>query len=122
MIELMVTVVFVTLGSFLIQGSFLRSADMFGRYSHTLKLMDWMNAQSSKTKESLLYFDGAPEGAGGGEGSLGGKSFSWSSEVQPLGPPDLYSIRYTVRWTESGKPAELKNEQYAYKKDSFLGS
>ena len=121
MIELMVTVIFVTLGSFLIQGSFLRSADMFGRYSHSLALMDWMDEQSSKTRENLLYFDGA-EGSESGEGSLDGRPFSWTREVQALDPPELNSILYTVRWAESGKPIELKNEQYAYKKSSLPGS
>ena len=121
MIELMVTVVFVTLGSFLIQGSFLRSADMFGRYSHSLALMDWMDQQSSKTRENFLYSD-IGEGAESGEGSLNGRSFSWTREVRALGLPDLNSILYTVRWNESGKPIELKNEQYAYKKNSLPGS
>lgn len=121
MIELMVTVVFVTLGSFLIQGSFLRSADMFGRYSHTLRLIDWTNTQSAQVREDIVYGDGFSEGALSGEGSLDGRPFSWTREVNELDMRGLNSIRYTVRWNESGKPVELKNEQYAYK-DPFPGS
>ncbi len=120
MIELMVTVVFVALGSFLIQGSFLRSADMFGRYSHTLRLIDWTNAESEKVREDILYGDGVSEGSTSGQGSLDGRPFSWTREVASLDLPGLESILYTVRWNESGRPVELKNEQYAYK-DPFPG-
>ena len=121
MIELMVTVVFVTLGSFLIQGSFLRSADMFGRYSHTLKVMDWMNEESARTRESLLYSEEAPENASGGL-TVDGKSVSWTRQITSLGPDSFNSIRYSAIWTESGKPVELKNELYAYKQDLLPGS
>ncbi len=115
MIELMVTVVFVAMGSFLIQGSFLRSADMFGRYSHTLKLIDWTNAESAKVREAIVYGDGVSEGAVNGEGSLDGRPFSWKREVSSLDLPGLDSVHYTVRWQESGRPVELQNEQYVYK-------
>ncbi len=117
MIELMITVAFVMLGSMLIQGSFLRSADMFGRYSHTLKVMDWMNQQCTKAKENLLYSKDSDSGSESGDIEISGKSFSWVREIQRLGTPNLNSIHYVVRWTESGKPLELQSELYVYKKD-----
>lgn len=119
MIELMMTLVFVTLGLTLIQGSFLRSADMLGRYSHTLKVMDWMNQQCAKTKENFLYSKEFDSGSQSGVLEISGKSFSWVREIQPLGEENLHSIRTTVQWSEGGKPAELKSESYVYKNEIF---
>lgn len=113
MIELMVTVVFVTLGSFLIQGSFLRSAAMFGRYSHTLSVMDWMDADGAEMREQLLAGNIVSDNSSG-SGSADGKPFQWTRELRPL-DGTLNTIRYTVRWDEGGKPAEAKSEQYVYK-------
>ena len=121
MIELMITVVFVAMGALMIQGSFLRSADMFGRYSNSLKIMDWMNEECSKTKESILFFDGALGDSESGTMILSGKSFSWARQVESLSLPSLSSIRYSVRCTESGKPITLQNELYVYTKDPTLG-
>jgi len=116
MIELMITVVFVTLGSLLIQGSFLRSADMFGRYSHTLNVMDWMNQECAKAKEILLYSKEETVESESGHLEISGRAYSWTRDIQPIAT-NLHSIHYAVRWTESGKPMELKNELYVYKKD-----
>ena len=68
----------------------------------------------------LVYFDEFPESASG-DVTLSGKTIDWTREVQPL-DSNLHTIRYTARWTESGKPVELKNELYAYKKDLAFGS
>ena len=122
MIELMITVAFVAMGALMIQGSFLRSAEMFGRYSNTLKIMDWMNKECARIKEQLLYSDEFPESNESGVMDLSGKSFSWANEVESLGLPNLNAIRCSVNWTESGKPMQLKNELYVYKKDLLPGS
>lgn len=119
MVELMVTVVFVTLGSLLVQGSFLRSADMFGRYSNTLNIMNWMNQECTKTREILLYSKEEELESESGAVTISGKSFSWTRRVQSMETPNLSSIHYSAQWTESGKPMELQSELYVYKKDAL---
>ena len=116
LIELMLTVCFVMLGSLLIQGSFMRAADMFGRYTHTLQALVRMDQAAALAKEQLLY--GGDDGAVGQNGvwDLEGKSCDWSQDIQTLGP-GLVSIQVKARWTESGKPLELQSELYAYKKN-----
>ena len=117
LIELMLTVSFVLLGTTLIQGSFLRAAEIFGRYTDTMKAMVWMNQECARTKEELLYSEGGEPANEGGTVEISGKSFPWSRDVLPAGGPNLYAIRMSMRWTESGKPVDLKSEWYAYKKD-----
>jgi hypothetical protein len=113
----MLTVCFVLLGAMLIQGSFLRSADVFGRYSHTLKIMDWMNRQCAKDKENILYSKETEIGNESGIITIAEKPYSWTRNIEVLDAPNLRSIHYRVQWTESGKPIELQNELYVYKKD-----
>ena len=116
MVELMITVVFVTLGSMLIQGSFMRSADMFGRYSHTMSLMNWMDQESAKAKETFLNSKESELGNESGVITLEGRPYSWARDVQTI-QANLSVIRYSSQWTEGGKPMNLKNEIYVYKKD-----
>ena len=116
LIELMLTVCFVMLGSLLIQGSFMRSADMYGRYTHTLQALTRVDQAMAAAKEQLVYSEGAT-GNHSGNWQLGEKSCEWSEEVVSEGGPGLYSIRLQAHWTEGGKPLELKSELYAYKKD-----
>ena len=116
LIELMLTVCFVTLGSLLIQGSFMRAADMFGRYTHTLQALVRMDQVGALAREQFLYSDAGDTGSQSGTWDLEGKPCDWSQDIQPLGP-GLYSIRVKAHWMESGKPLELQSELYAYKKD-----
>ena len=119
----MLTVSFVLMGTLLIQGSFMRAADMFGRYSHTLMAMAWTHREDARVREELLYSDGA--GADSQSGTLqlsDGKTCQWSREVQSSSGPGLYSIRTEVHWTESGRPVDLQSEFYVYKKSIPQGA
>ena len=120
LIELLLTVSFVLMGSLLIQGSFLRAAGVFGRYTHTLQAMVWADREAARTREALLYGDGAESGAGTVE--FGGKTCEWTRTVEMPGDRSLYDIRVALRWTEGGKPVEWQNESYAYKKEILQGA
>ena len=111
----MLTVSFVLMGALLIQGSFMRAADIFGRYTHTVDAMVWAGQQMAVTREQLLYGDGADSGAGQVE--LDGKICEWSRRIEAAEGPNLYDIRLMLRWTEGGRPVEWQSESYAYKKD-----
>ena len=117
LIELMLTVSFVTLGTLLIQGGFLRAADMFGRYSHTMRTMAWMDRQAALTKEKILFSGEEPSGSQSGSVELAGNTYEWDENVAPQEGPNLHALRRSIRWTENGKPFELRSEQYVYKKD-----
>ena len=117
MVELLLTVVFVSLGSLMIQGTLLKGADVFGRYSNTLRAIAWSEQKWAASREALLR----DELASSEEGSLSlpGKDFQWSLGSDEL-ETDLYSIRLSLRWTESGKPLAYEKESYVYKRDLSL--
>ena len=119
MIELLLTVSFVMLGSQMIQGGFLRAADVFGRYSNTLKMILWTEEQSALAREALLRDE--LESSKGGALVLGGKEFSWQQTSQMLPEPNLYAIKLSASWAESGRPQTLQKEIYAYKRDLSQG-
>lgn len=116
MIELMLTVVFVVLGSQMVQGGFLRAADMFGRYTNTLKTMVWADGQIAAAREAMVRdeLDGAGDS---GVSMRSGKEIAWKRAVGSMDTPNLYSIHFSASWTEGGKPLSLDKEVYAYHPD-----
>ena len=55
MIEVMIATVVLLLGTVMIHESFLRTADLFGRYLHTLKVRSWMDEQMWSAREAIVY-------------------------------------------------------------------
>ena len=119
LIELMLTMVFVALGSMMIQGTMLRAADVYGRYTNTLKTLLWADEQAQRAREALLMGDFEPSKSGMLEAP--NKEFSWTQDMEPLETPNLYRLDLHVTWTESGKPFELQRSQYVYQKDASQG-
>lgn len=119
MVELLLTLVFVMLGVQMIQGSFLRAADVFGRYSNTLKVMTWADESLAHAREALLK----NEFAGSEDGVLHvpNKDFTWQQSIMLLDGSNLYSIALKVSWTEGGKPLDFEKQIYVYKKDLSQG-
>ena len=119
MVELLLTVVFVTLGTMMIQGGFLKAAEVFGRYGHTLKSMLWTDEGLARIREAVLRDEYENEESG--VLRTQDRDFQWTREVRMLGEPNLFSLRSIVSWTESGKPLTLSKETYVYKKDLLQG-
>ena len=119
MVELLLTVVFVTLGSLMIQGTFMKAADVFGRYSHTLRAILWAEQCIARSREAVLRDE--PAGAEAGVLQASGKDIQWTGETRPVDAgPDLYSILVSMFWTESGRPLNYKKELYVYQRDLSL--
>lgn len=119
LVELLLTVVFVMLGSQMIQAGFLRAADVFGRYSGTLKIVVWTEEQAAHAREALLR-----DQLAGSEAAVlefDGRPYDWRQETDMEPTPNLYSIRQTVSWSESGRPQTFQKEFYAYRKDASQG-
>ena len=116
LIELMVAVAVLCLGTTLIQEGLLRCLTLLGRYSHTLTAEGWMEERLWQAQEDTLYSTEAAGGDGQGQIMLGNRPYDWALTVQSLsGASQLYSFRLRMSWTESGVPLELVKERYATK-------
>lgn len=110
----MLTVSFVMLGAILLQGSYMRSAEIFGRYTHSLDAIVWAEEQIARAREDLLMSD---EYAPSDSGTIqsGGKSIVWSRETRPAAGTYLHAIDMKLSWKEGSKAVDMEAEQYVYK-------
>jgi hypothetical protein len=83
------------------------------------KTVLWADAQVSLARETFLN----DEDVESAQGTLNfpNKEVSWTRAVTALGAPNLYSVRLSASWSESGKPQSFEKEFYAYKKDLSRG-
>jgi hypothetical protein len=117
MIEVMIATAILVLGTVLIHESFLKTAELYGRYMNGMRLKSWMDEQIWKTREGLVYSEAGYAGPMSGEFARSGKNFTWAEQIRPLTERDLYSIRLDVSWNEGNRPVQLTREIYALKKD-----
>ena len=114
LIELMLTMVFVMLGAQMIQGTMLRAADVYGRYTNTLKVILWSQEKVERAREALLRDE--LESKSGILETLN-KEFEWRQDVLPMEGPNLYRIDLSLAWKEGGKPLTFQKSVYVYQKD-----
>ncbi len=118
LMEVMVAVVVLALGTLFIQQGLLRSAHLYGLYVNSFKAKIWLDEKLWEAKEAALYSE-TPGGGDSGAYTDQGKDFSWSTEVQEIGK-NLYSIKSAIEWAESGRPTRLAKEVYGYRQDKTL--
>ncbi len=114
LMEVLVTVIFVTLASQLIQTGFLKAADVYSRYTNTLEAIIWSNAEVGRSQEAI-FTDSSTDG--GGTLLVSGKEISWRRSIASLGQTDLYGVKVDVSWLVAGKPFQIEKEQYVYRQD-----
>lgn len=115
MIELLLTVVFVLLGSQLIQGAYLQAANVYGRYNHTISMIEW--SRNALASEKIATLD--PEWQSGelvGVLNSNSKDIAVSINSSSLTTPRLYSITATAKWNEGNKPTTYQAEEYVFQK------
>jgi prepilin-type N-terminal cleavage/methylation domain-containing protein len=115
MIELMIAAMILGLGTLLLNGGFMKSADLHGRYSNTLKAMLWADQKIWETRETLIYTEEPQTLPSQGSFVQDGKRFGWAVDIRSLSEQDLYSILVTMNWNEGNRPTQFKRESYAAK-------
>ncbi len=108
----MVTVVFLSIGTLMIQEGFLRAAGLYGRYANTLRAMLWADAKLWEGREGVQYAPSPEVAVQDGRFLSGGKSFSWHFETRQLGV-NLFAVRVDVAWHEGDRDLHLTREAYA---------
>jgi prepilin-type N-terminal cleavage/methylation domain-containing protein len=119
LIEVMIAVSLLGLGTVVIHQAFLRSASHYGRYASQLKSTLWAHEKMWDTMQSVLYVKSGEgeEGSSEGEIDLGGKTYAWDQKVTAPGEKDLYYLQTVLRWQEGSLPITLIKEVYAFKKE-----
>jgi prepilin-type N-terminal cleavage/methylation domain-containing protein len=114
LVEIMVAVVVLGLGTLLVQEGLLRSAGLFSRYGHTLKAQLWVDEKLWEARQRILYEDEtiAEES---GDFTADGRPYTWSLVVSTVGQNDLQSVSCSVAWREAGRVRTLTREIYVVK-------
>lgn len=117
LVEIMLTAVVLALGTLLLHQSYLRLADLYGRYISGVRLEGWVAEQLWDAREAIAYSpSGAEPLASSGAVTLGHKTFRWTREARLLSGRGLYSVRMRVNWEEGNRPAQLVRETYVFQK------
>ncbi len=114
LIEVMLAVSVLALGTLIIQQGLLRSANVLGHASNVLTVQSRADQKIWDVKETFLY--AAAPSAEGQNGSFTGqgREFHWVVKAELLEPEqEFYLLRLTVNWLEGNKPMEFKREIYA---------
>ncbi len=115
LVEVLMAVAMLALGTLLIQEGFLRSAYLYGRYANTMRASVWVNERLWQAREAVLFSEDPPA-PDGGEFTSEGVPFRWALGVEALPlAKDLYALKLTVDWSEGGRPLSLVREIYAAK-------
>ena len=110
----MAAAVILAVGTLLLQGGMLRTANLYGRYKHTLYASQWAQNKLWEARELLVYSDPSELSSDQGSVEAGGRTYRWDLDVKSLAE-NLYSVRLSVKWLESGVPVSLNREIYAFK-------
>ena len=114
LIEVMVTVAVLSLGTLIIHQGFLRSADVLVHYNSQLAAEEWADNKLWAVKESLFFTDENSAEGSNGTFEEAGRIFNWSLESNPVpGTDELYLIRMNLSWNEGNKPVSLVKTAYA---------
>jgi prepilin-type N-terminal cleavage/methylation domain-containing protein len=112
LVEVMAAAVILGLGTLLLQGGLLRSAQLYGRYSDSLKASLWANDKLWEVRESIVFKDPPDPVSGEGAFTVDGRSFDWSLDVRTIGD-NLYKASLEIRWNEGNAPVQLNREIFA---------
>lgn len=120
LIEVMLTVSLLSLGTVMIYQANILSLAVYGRYSHRLSLQNWAEEKIWEAKQLILESDNPETGASQGSFQHLGKNFDWKSETRlTLESEDkkvsFYGILLAISWEEEGKPAFLYRSAHLQK-------
>ena len=117
LIEIMMTSVIMALGTLLLHDSFLKFAELYGRYTDGIRVESWVNDQLWQAREAIVYAPGeAGNVSGSGTVVIGSRSFDWTRQGKLLSGRGFYSIQMNVSWLEGNRPTSTSREIYAFRK------
>ena len=115
LIEVMVTVAILSLGTVFISQSNLTTMNVYGRYINRIAIQNWAEEKIWETKQMILESDAPETGQHSGTIQESGRTYDWQLDVEPNDTNDVYGITLDMSWPESGKTAYLRRSAYQLK-------
>ncbi len=120
LVEVMATVVVLSLCTLLVQEGFLQSLGMLTRYSNALKAQLWMDEAIGSAQAELLYSETPSLGTDRGTFLAETRAFQWQvSQNMAMIGKDLFEIEANVSWSEGNQPVRLTKKVYAEQPSLF---
>lgn len=118
-IELMVTVIVLTVGLVLIIQGFITAAGALNNMQDNIQAVRFLDLKMQELEASAGKDNGIKRGNSEGKFSSGAKDFNWSLEVIGVEKEkdldlseDLNEVRLKVSWQEKGLPKDLSAAAY----------
>lgn len=120
LIEVMLTVSLLSLGTVMIYQANILSLGVYGRYSHRLGLQTWAEEKIWEAKQSILESENPEAGESSGNIQHLGGNYDWKSETELTWESEdkkisFYAIQLTISWEEEGKPTFLSRSAHLQK-------
>lgn len=114
LIELMITISILSLGLVSVQGTFLRFADLIGRYSNSITTYEWMDQKIWETRYELFYAESpAAGGSSSGTFTQNHRDFYWTLDIKTIpAATDTYSANLKVGWQQGRDFIQLSKSVY----------
>ena len=115
LIEVMVTVCVLSIGTVMILQSNIMSLNVFGRYLNRIEILLWADEKMAETKETMVKEDIPDVGTLGGNFETDRRTYDWTMEVKDANVKDLYTMHLDVSWMEDSQPIHLYRDSYFLK-------
>ena len=113
LVEILLTVVVLGIGSVMVQTSLLRSAGIVSRTDNLLRAQVWMDEKLWEAREKAVYAEFPSAEGDSGSFVQSRRTFDWSLEVRPAHVGSgIDALRLVVRWPEGADTAEAVRETY----------
>ena len=115
LIEVMIAVSILALGTVMITQSNMMSLDVYSRYENRLKIQNFAEEKIWEAKEQILESEFPEAGETTGEVSIKRKDYQWRLAVTAAGLKDLYQIRLDISWPEGRREGHLTRVSCVFK-------
>ena len=113
LIEVMITVAILSLGTLLIQQGLLRSSDILNHYNSQLAVEAWADQKIWDAREALLFAEEGGLTETSGSFTESGRNFDWSIETKlNSGTDQLYFVHLKTTWLEGNRPISFGKAMY----------
>ena len=115
LIEVMVTVSILALGTVAICQANLAALNAYSRYTGRLVVRGWAEEKVWEAKESLLQTDFPETGKSSGEFRLENRNYAWELDIDSYEVKDFYSIDLKMKWRAGVIPLTLSRASFIQK-------